>query len=555
MDKRTIDAYEAGAAQFAELYRSVTPTDLYRQVLAFFHREEPTADIGCGSGRDAAWLAEQGFPTTGYDASPAMLKVARAAYEKLNFQLAVLPELAGIPDGAFKNVLCSGTLMHIGREHLITAVINLARILRGGGRLVVSYRASQTDGEREPDGRLFTAIPPGKLALLFEAAGLEVGRVLHQGDTLRQGVGWVVILAQKSSTESVRGLERVQSVLAQDKKDATYKFALIRALCSISRTQPHVVVWGAGEVYVPLWSIALLWLEYYWPFLTRTRQEFVAQKRGEGPDSKKQIAFRGVIADLSAEFGPGGQYALLRDLQERPGRYRKPLTVIKNTIKDGPVYYSGTQTRVFRHEPFLPHAPTGRLEGTLGWVAVPEPIWLDISRFNHWIEDSLVLRWAQLTAEMNEAGSAADYIPLLLKTVTDQRDTEEVRDLLSSLGTPLQCVWSGADLRGGFQVDHVIPYSAWGNNDWWNMLPAQPQLNRNKLDALPTWDLLRKRREPIVDYWRVYKQHRPASFERQMSHALGVVAGEQNWEALAFAGFLETVERVAATRGLKRWEL
>ncbi|MFZ5826721.1 MAG: methyltransferase domain-containing protein [Bacillota bacterium] len=553
MDKRTLDLYEAKAAEFAQLYRTVTPTDLYRQLLAFFHPEELTADIGGGSGRDAAWLADQGFPTTGYDASPAMLEQARAAYGKVDFQQAALPDLAEIPDGAFKNVLCSGTFMHIGREHLITAVINLARIMRQGGRLVVSYRESQGETEREADGRLFTPIPAGKLALLFEAAGLEVVRTMQQPDTFRPGIGWVVILAEKSPAQSARGLERVQSVLAQDKKDATYKFALIRALCQISRTQPHVVVWGAGEVYVPLSAVAVLWLEYYWPFLTHP--EYVAQKRGERPGSEKQITFRRMVERLSETYTPGGLHALLQDIEEGPERFRQPLKKIRDAIKDGPIRHAGTHSRVFDYRGIVARGRDDLFGGRFGWMAVPESIWLDISRFNHWIEDSLILRWAQLTAEVNPGSTAADYIPLLLKTVTDERETAEVRGLLTSLGTPLQCVWSGEELKRDFQVDHLIPYSVWGNNHWWNLLPAGAQVNRAKLDALPTRRLLLKRREPIVEYWRIYRRHRPASFERQMSHALGVAAGAGNWEGLAFAGLQEAVERVAATRGLKRWEL
>jgi hypothetical protein len=52
-----------------------------------------------------------------------------------------------------------------------------------------------------------------------------------------------------------------------------------------------------------------------------------------------------------------------------------------------------------------------------GWVAMPEAVWLDISRFDHWIEDSIVVRWARLTAEMNRDGEAelGRYVGLLLQ--------------------------------------------------------------------------------------------------------------------------------------------
>jgi hypothetical protein len=54
----------------------------------------------------------------------------------------------------------AGVLMHLPPEHLTPAVRTLARILKPGGRLVVSYRKSRSASETEPDGRLFAPIPP-----------------------------------------------------------------------------------------------------------------------------------------------------------------------------------------------------------------------------------------------------------------------------------------------------------------------------------------------------------------------------------------------------------
>ena len=73
---------------------------------------------------------------------------------------------------------------------------------------------------------------------------------------------------------------------------------------------------------------------------------------------------------------------------------------------------------------------------------MPEAVWLDLVRFDHWIEDSLVLQWAQVTAEMNPSLTTADVLPLLLATPDAKRDTAEVRSLLlrASVGNPMECV-------------------------------------------------------------------------------------------------------------------
>lgn len=549
MDQRTLQVYEAAAAVLAATYRAVSPGRLHQLITTYFHTGGASADIGCGSGRDAAWLAAGGYPAVGWDASEGMLSEARRAFPSLRFAHAALPDLEPVPSEAYDNVLCNAALMHVSREDLITAVLNLARILRPGGRLLVSVRGSRTESEREADGRLFTELPPGKLALLMESAGLQVIYREQMPDTTRPEVSWWVLVAERNPESASSGLERVQRVLMHDKKDATYKLALLRALCAISRTQSHLARWGDGRVLVPLGPIAVHWLRYYWPFVTH--QTFVAQKRGERP-SGVRIAFRGDIAALATRYTSGGLVALLDDMDEQPEQFFPVLRKIADTVRVGPVQYAGTVgPRLFRHHP----GPSrGGLEERFGWVEVPEAVWLDISRFDHWIEDSLILRWAHLTAEMNPESTARDFIPLLLDDGVTQRSTSEIRKILAEDSEPLECVWSGARLGANYDVDHVIPYSVWGNNDGWNMLPSDGRLNKVKSDSLPSRGLLVARREAIIGYWQRYVRRIPLRFGRQMGRALGVSVGHTGWERTAFAGLQEAVERVAVTRGLRRWD-
>ncbi len=558
MDKQSVHFYDEHAPDISARHRAVDPNSLLylSQAASFFYPGRPTADIGCGAGRDVAWLREQGFPVVGYDASSGMLEQARAAYPEIEVRQAALPDLAEIPDESYDNVQCVATLMHLHREDIITAVLSLARILKPEGRLLISFRASRSEEEREPDGRLFTLIHPGKMTLLLESAGLQVVRTEEQPDGTRPDVHWHVLLAEKSPLNVARGLDRIQSVLVQDRKTATYKLALLRGLCDISRAESHLVKWGSGEVYVPLWSLAIRWLIYYWPLVNHT--PFIAQMHGERPGSTRLIAFRRTIQELAQTFSPSGLYALLKAIEEKPLQYRPYLQVIATTIRVGPVYFAGTGgPSVFHYCKRIDagEAPEG-LESALGYVAVPEPIWLDISRFDHWITDSIVVRWAQLTADLNRGTPMEQYIPLLLSTPAAERDTQEVRNLLRSLGQSVECAWSGKRLAtvADLQVDHIIPYSAWGNNDLWNLLPSAKQLNLDKRDHLPTRRLLLARRDTIIHYWQLYRTHWEARFDTQLSRALEYAPNRHGWETRAFAGLQETVERIAASRGLARWE-
>jgi SAM-dependent methyltransferase len=80
MDASTIAAYDANPHDFAARMRRIAPETIFAGLPGIFHPGAPTADIGCGSGRDVAWLQGLGYQAVGYDASEGMLRQARAAF-------------------------------------------------------------------------------------------------------------------------------------------------------------------------------------------------------------------------------------------------------------------------------------------------------------------------------------------------------------------------------------------------------------------------------------------------------------------------------------------
>jgi len=172
MDHRTLAAYDRDAAAFAsEWDAQPAPSDLQAVVQRFFSRG-PTADIGCGSGRDAAWLARNGFPVTGYDASEGLLAQARRLHPHVRFAQAALPELHGIAAEAFMNVLCETVIMHLPAHTIARSVGRLMAILQPGGTLYLSWRVTEGADRRDAHGRLYTAFDP---ALVLQAlAGSDV---------------------------------------------------------------------------------------------------------------------------------------------------------------------------------------------------------------------------------------------------------------------------------------------------------------------------------------------------------------------------------------------
>ena len=191
MDRPTVTAYDTSAADFAaDWHAQPAPADLHALVQRFFRPGGRTADIGCGSGREVAWLNANGFPATGFDPSAGLLAQARALYPALTFVPTALPDLAGIADASFDNVLCETVLMHLPPDAIAPSVRRLVAILRPGGCLYLSWRVTVGADQRDGHGRLYAAFAPGLVtdaladgaAILLDAQATSAssGKTIHR---------------------------------------------------------------------------------------------------------------------------------------------------------------------------------------------------------------------------------------------------------------------------------------------------------------------------------------------------------------------------------------
>lgn len=188
-DGATLAAYDGAAASFADDWHAQpAPSDLHDVVGRFF-RPGTVADIGCGSGREVAWLCGEGFAARGFDASEGLLAEARRRYPSLSFVPAALPDLDGIVSSSFDNVLCETVIMHLPRGLIAAAVQRLFDIVRPGGVLYLSWRVTKDADLRDGHGRLYTAFDADEvrdalagahLLLDEEVVSLSSGKAIHR---------------------------------------------------------------------------------------------------------------------------------------------------------------------------------------------------------------------------------------------------------------------------------------------------------------------------------------------------------------------------------------
>jgi SAM-dependent methyltransferase len=142
----TLDALLGTEYDLEEGYRQWSVT--YDRPLRLFPIEEPpmhalidalppgaALDAACGTGRYSAYLAGRGNQVTGVDQSEAMLELAREKLPDATFRPGDLTRLP-VPDRSFDTVVCALALVHL--PQVDTAMDEFARVLRPGGRLIVS---------------------------------------------------------------------------------------------------------------------------------------------------------------------------------------------------------------------------------------------------------------------------------------------------------------------------------------------------------------------------------------------------------------------------------
>jgi ubiquinone/menaquinone biosynthesis C-methylase UbiE len=161
------------------------------------------ADVGCGPGRVAAFLAARGLDVVGVDISRAMLAVARDAHPGLRFdegQLAALP----FADRSLRGVVAWYSIIHTPAEHLEDVFSEFARVLSDGGDLLLAFQAGSGEVVQRVD-----AYGTGSSLISFRhsvdavvriliAAGLEVrAQALREPEMNHESTRQAFVLARR----------------------------------------------------------------------------------------------------------------------------------------------------------------------------------------------------------------------------------------------------------------------------------------------------------------------------------------------------------------------
>ncbi|TFG60084.1 MAG: hypothetical protein E4H36_12665, partial [Spirochaetales bacterium] len=500
-----------------------------------------------------------GISGYGLEPSKAMISQALELHPHLKDRIfeGFLPEsISNLPVRNFDGILLSAVLMHVPEEELFQSAVTLRSLLTINGKLVVSIPVERGDmaagTDRDLADRLMILRPLNRVQLLFERLGFSVtGRWESSDAFMREHIRWATLIFEYKGSVLSESVDRIEAIINRDRKTATYKLALLRALCDIAGKETNSARWDSdGSVHIPIDSIARKWIEYYWPVLGYDK--FIPQTNGEHENYKKPLAFRHALTQLIGLYNNHGgltQFIFDRDReklsQEGGELYRETTGLEKNASIKGPVYYAGGGKSGEKQFAYNAREKSLVLSGE---------IWREFVLLGHWIGDSIVFRWAELSSAMSKGLIGVhELLQILLLKPETEREIHEA-DKVFSAEAELTCVWSGKSITSRYAVDHGIPFSLRHDNSVWNLFPIDPKVNNSKSDKLPSEVLLQKRKDAIIHTWELLHENISSRFETDYCRFSGKDHFDKaSWKNTLYRTFYETVETTAARRGVERW--
>jgi len=559
----TLEVYNLQADKFAEQYLSVQASDVHQAWLdAHLPENGLVLDVGAGVGRDAKYFAERGLEVVAVEPACELRARGKQLTKSCNVRWIddALPTLSNVDSlqMRFDLIVLSAVWMHIPDSQRERAFRKLTNLLKPGGRLVISLRHGPS-----PDARVMYPVSLDEIKTYASKFGVVLHTFDQQVDQLQRKEVWWETVVLVLPDDGTGAFPVIRNILINDAKAATYKLALIRTLLRIADGHPGAVVRREDQrVILPLGLVALYWARQYKPLLKAGLQQNSVESKGLA--FVKQDGWL-QLEHISAQDFSVGQVFLGDDAQAM----HKTLKHICTTIKDNPakfITWSGTNNAIFEA---APHRTPSVVESlyldfkTLtqyGELAVPISLWESMSQYACWIEPVAVQEWAQVTQRFSQNRNVALHdIMAKLQWIEAERSTTEVRqrvEVLRQKNQDIQCVWSMKALRSDYAIDHCLPFSRWPNNDLWNLLPADTNVNLSKSDKVPSTIQLDYSKEVIIDWWRKAWQNTPdqTRFFSQAQLTLPGLNRSFGFEDVFEAMSIQTT-RLVDQQQLRRFEL
>jgi len=361
----------------------------------------------------------------------------------------------------------------------------------------------------------------------------------------------------------------ISKIIERDSKVTTYKFALLRGLIDIIQENSPYISFSGGRAHFPTGLLIEKWILYYYPILESPNKipqingnaniAFINQLRKTILFYKERGGFSTFYSDLKTKGIPKEFNIDFLELTNR----------LHNIITRMPMKHIGYSVYNTHYSIFNFQSPKSRLRSTssldlqfiinnLGTFSVPLDYYDAFKVLGSFLggQDSILFKWAEFSVRASGKNLSIErVVNEVLRSPITERDITESRKIYNSTlkkENKVFCVWTGNAITK-FDVDHMIPFSVWKNNDLWNLLPSQKAINNQKRDRIPSPDLIQKRKDLILYYWNLIFHSQPERFRKEMQVALLGDHPFSTWQDIAIQQLQANCTYLITSRGFDEW--
>ena len=199
---RTVQAYDQIAGKYAAKWFDKPVMEPYlNRFIPLVKGHGWVADVGCGPGRDLAYLLKHGVRTIGIDLSMSMLLEAQRRVPEGAYVLADCRQLPFHTD-SLAGIWACASLLHLPRSDFTLALSEFARVLYHGHLFLGMKEGTGERWTRGSDGssRFFTYYRPAEIESALSRAGFELIELTRNVDTSAVGTTWINAYAEQDKS-------------------------------------------------------------------------------------------------------------------------------------------------------------------------------------------------------------------------------------------------------------------------------------------------------------------------------------------------------------------
>ncbi len=200
---KTLSYYDNNAKHLSQQYESAKVDNIHSLLLNTFPSKSYLLEIGCGSGRDAGFMYQNGYDVLAIDGSREMISEAKRCHPELADRLEVIkiPDELHFEPFSFNGVYSIATLMHLDKSAIDQTIEKISMILKAGSKFFFSVSIQRDDVDdqgKDEKGRYFTTMSELEWVKCCEKYGLKLEYSEIIGDGLdRDGIVWLTCVVRK----------------------------------------------------------------------------------------------------------------------------------------------------------------------------------------------------------------------------------------------------------------------------------------------------------------------------------------------------------------------